>query len=74
MCQSHVGCGTRLGAADAGLVDRRLRLRDVGGLSKLTWLASCVRRILRQLILAVAEERRVYGSAKGPCGFEVGGQ
>jgi hypothetical protein len=41
---------------------------------KLTWLASCVRRILRQLILAVAEERRVYGSAKGPCGFEVGGQ
>lgn len=70
-----MGCGTRLGAADAGLVDRRLRLRGVGGLSKLTWLASCVRRILRQLILAVAEERRVYdGSAKGPGGFEVGGQ
>jgi hypothetical protein len=74
MCQSHVGCGTRLGAADAEFIDRRLRTCGMESVQKLTWLASCVRRILRQLILAVAEERRVYGSAKGPCGFEVGGQ
>lgn len=41
---------------------------------KLTWLASCVRRILRQLILAVAEERRVGGVREVLGRFDVGGR
>lgn len=71
VCQSHVGCVAHASVRRMPFVGGQI---VVEARHRPTWLASCVRRILRQLMLAVAEKRRADEGARDPGGFEVGGR
>jgi hypothetical protein len=67
-----VGCGTCFGAEVAGYKEAHGGGVVVGIAKVLTWLANCVRRILRQLMVATAKEWRVEEAALCRCGRYFG--